>query len=395
MTKFKGFVFVIFSKIRFVLNYFRLFVVQSLYKREVKLYHCERWINMADYNFDLEEIRQYVGDLSQIAGAKRYKLQEGRAKGVEAVDIKTGAGLTYTILLDRGLDISWTDYKGKPFSYISNTGVASPEYFEDTGFKSLRNFTGGLITTCGLTYYGRTEEGELGLHGRINNTPAEEIAVNTNLNADRPNITVSGKVREAEFFGEYLVMSREIKSYLGENKIIIKSVIKNKGFEEQPLMFLYHVNYGYPLVQEGTELIAPINNVIPSTSIAEEGLDNHRFAEAPQAGYDEQVFYLDLATDQDGIVTVALINEDLNYGIYEKFAKNQFPRFIQWKQMGKGTYVMGLEPGTNYFEGKPMEKEMGRLQTIKPGENRIFELEIGVLDGKEQINNIKNKIKIK
>lgn len=351
---------------------------------------------MSEKSFNLNKVRQYVGDLSQVAGVKRYELRDGRAKGVEAFDVRTGAGLNYTVLADRGLDIAWADFKGTSFSYISNTGVVAPSYFEDEGFKSLRSLTLGLLTTCGLTYYGipATENNEdLGMHGRIGNIPAEEVGVRTDFISDKPSVTISGKVRQAKFFGEYIVMEREIKSYLGENKIFISSSVTNEGFDRQPLMFQYHVNYGYPLLQEGTELFAAINDITPSTEVAKKGLNNHRVAEVPQKGYEEQVFYLDLATDNEGYVTVALINKKLSMGVYERFNKEQLPRFIQWKQMGEGFYVMGLEPCTNYFEGRPQEREKGRLQYIEAGETKKFELEIGILDGEEEINEVKEKIK--
>lgn len=66
-------------------------------------------------------------------------------------------------------------------------GIVAPSYFEDEGFKSLRSLSLGLLTTCGLTYFGipSYENGEeLGLHGRIGNIPAEEVGVKTDLKAE-------------------------------------------------------------------------------------------------------------------------------------------------------------------------------------------------------------------
>lgn len=350
---------------------------------------------MLEKGFNLDKIHQYVGDLSQIAGTKKYELKDGRAKGVEAFDVRTGAGLNYTVLIDRGLDIAWADFKGISLGYISNTGVVAPTYFEEEGSKTLRSLTLGLLTTMGLTYYGApsTEDNEeLGMSGRIGNIPAEEICVKTELVSNKPSINISGKVRQAKFFGEYLVMERKIKSYLGENKVFISSYVTNEGFDRQPLMLQYHVNFGYPFLQEGTELFAAINDIIPSDEIAKKGLKNHRIAEVPQENYEGQVFYLDLATDNEGYVVVALINEKLGIGIYEKFSKEQFPRFVQWKQMGRGFYVMALEPCTNYSEGRTQERKKDRLQYIEGGQIKKFELEIGVLDGKEEIDKVKEKI---
>lgn len=53
------------------------------------------------------EIWSWIGDLSQVAGIKHYELRSGRAKGTEAFDVRTGAGLAFTVVKDRALDIAW------------------------------------------------------------------------------------------------------------------------------------------------------------------------------------------------------------------------------------------------------------------------------------------------
>ena len=44
------------------------------------------------------ELMKRAGNISQIAGAKQYVLETGKARGVRAVDVKTGGGLNFTIL---------------------------------------------------------------------------------------------------------------------------------------------------------------------------------------------------------------------------------------------------------------------------------------------------------
>ena len=122
-----------------------------------------------------------VGAMSQIAGARASVLASGLARGVEAVDVKTGTGFEFTVLPGRGLDIAWASYRGMPLSYIGKTGVVAPAYFTErgaTGF--LRNFFAGLMTTAGLSNTGGPVEvdgAEFGLHGRISNIPAEDVGV--------------------------------------------------------------------------------------------------------------------------------------------------------------------------------------------------------------------------
>jgi len=67
---------------------------------------------METYDFDKREILKYVGDLSQMLGTRDYTLNGGKAQGVRAIDVRNGAGLEFTVLPDRCLDIAWLSYKG-------------------------------------------------------------------------------------------------------------------------------------------------------------------------------------------------------------------------------------------------------------------------------------------
>jgi len=174
-----------------------------------------------------KDIFKYVGDLAQIAGIQHVEFKSGRAKGVEAFEVRTGGGLTYTVLKDRCLDLAWAQFRDRSFGHISNTGVVAPAFFEPEEFGYFRSFTVGLLSTCGLTYCGApcVDQGKaLGLHGRIGNTPAEETGYETIREGDEILFRIKGKVKEATFFHEHLVLEREIISKFGENKIYPESV---------------------------------------------------------------------------------------------------------------------------------------------------------------------------
>ena len=65
-----------------------------------------------------------------------------------AIDVDTGAGgLRFTVLPDRGLDISLASYKGNNLSFLTPAGETHPAFYEPGGLGWLRTFTGGLLTT--------------------------------------------------------------------------------------------------------------------------------------------------------------------------------------------------------------------------------------------------------
>lgn len=55
---------------------------------------------------------------------------------------------------------------------------------------------------------------------------------------------------------------------------------------------------------------------------------------------------------------------------------------MQWKQVGQGTYVLGLEPANCLGEGRSAARERGTLVELAPGEVRSYALEMKVLAGK-------------
>ena len=334
---------------------------------------------------------KYVGDLSQLFGVKDYHLIGGRAEGVRAVDIKNGSGLELTVLPDRGLNIAYLSYKSMNLSYISKTGIVAPQYYNDSGLKFLRSFFGGFLTTCGLRQAGSpcVDQGEeLGLHGRIANIPAEETYAGTEFIQDTAVMKVRGKVREAAVFGENIVLEREITVPYGENKFIISDNVENQGFRDEPLMILYHCNLGYPLLTSKSYFISRSKSVHPRDEEAAKGINDYKKFQLPTPDYKEQVFYHQLNCDNEGRTFAALINPIQEIGLAIWFNKNQLWNLTQWKQMGEGEYVLGIEPGNCHVGGRSNARKDGTLEFIKQGEVRNFKLEVEIIEGQEEIRKL-------
>jgi hypothetical protein len=342
------------------------------------------------------DLRQYLGHPLQVAGIRHFEFKSGKAKGVEGYELDTGGGLRCTVLRDRCLDLGWASYRGVNFAYLGSPAVVAPAYFQPQGLGWLESFGAGLLTTCGLASAGApsVDQGqELGLHGRIGHVPAEEGGFETlEGEAGITGWRIHGRMRETRVFGEHLLLVREITAGYGGRSLRIRDRAQNLGFAEQPFQLLYHCNFGYPLLSERAELVLPSRSVTPRNPRAAEGLDQHLRVEPPQAGYEEQCFYHDLKTDADGYAHAALLNPELGFGVYQRFRKDALPRFVQWKQMGQGTYVMGLEPGNCLPDGRALEREQGRLRFLAPGEVAEQELEIGILDGAEEMARFRERM---
>ncbi len=329
------------------------------------------------------EIEKYVGNLTQIGGCRHYTLSEGWGRGMRATDINTGAGLQYTVLPDRGLDISLASYKGSNLVYLTCNGESHPAFFEPEGLGWLRTFTGGLLTTCGLTYLGPpcVDEGEeLGLHGRIAHVPAKQFADLSGWEGDEYHFKVRGILEECFQFGYKLRMEREIASVSGKNVIRITDKITNFGNKPSPYTIIYHMNLGYPFLTEDAELVIDPLVSVPRDAAAAPGFNEFRSFIKPQPAYDEQVFFHTMKGDKNGETTVTVKNKKVGTAITFKFNINQLPYITEWKMMGYGEYVLGIEPCNVLCKSRKALREDNALPLLQPGESITNVVEIIVND---------------
>ena len=119
--------------------------------------------------------------------------------------------------------------------------------------------------------------------------------------------------------------------------------------------------------------------------MAKENLVEYDLVGQPIGGARENVYYHSPNADAEGVTYAAVVNDELEIGVYVKFNKNQLPKLIQWKQLSEAEYVIGIEPANCLPVGRAEQKKRGGLEYIKPGEKRKFELEIGVLTDNRQI----------
>lgn len=338
------------------------------------------------------ELLTRVGEMSQLGEVKAIELVDGRARGIRAAAFKTGSGFNFTVLLDRGLDISSADYCGQSLCWRSATGDVAPAFFDAQGDGWLRSFAGGLLTTCGLSYFGAPDVDQgrtLGLHGRVAHIPACNVSMGGTWEGDDYVLWVHGTVRETAVFQENLVLRRKIWTHLGATRLFIEDTVENAGFAPTEHMMLYHINSGFPVVDEGTRLVAPVRATEARDEEARAAWETCFVCQGPTADFTEQVYYHDLAADERGMVTCGLVNKDFQQGrgvgLYMKYNKAHLPEFIEWKMNGQGVYVMGMEPATNRVEGRSVERQRGTLLSLQPGEARTYSLEIGVLASQDEI----------
>jgi hypothetical protein len=329
-----------------------------------------------------------VGDVSQVGGARLVTLAEGPEAGVAVAEVRTGSGFAFSVLPGRGMDIGFAEYRGMPLCWRSPTGEVAPAFYEPVGDGWLRGFSGGLMATCGLTTAGwaSTDEGQaLPLHGRASYLPARNVYVDGEWQGDEYVMWVQGRTRETVVFGENVRLTRRVWARLGESRLYIDDVVENLGHTPVPHMIAYHINVGFPVLDEGSELISSAREIQPMTEEFTPALATGPAYGAPDASMETAVLVHSPVADADGWASTALVNRRRGVGLYVKQRPDELPWLWQWKHTGLGAYVAGVEPANCFGRGRADDRARGTLKFLPPGGEQKYSLEIGVLDSAQAI----------
>lgn len=351
------------------------------------------------------ELLRRAGSLAQIGGVAVLAHEEGHARGTRVVELRTGAGLRFCVLPDRGLDVGWAEYRGVGLCWLPAKGLAAPAYYEGDldDYAWLRVGLGGLLNTAGLVSMGTpqtvsTEQfgftqrlaARYGTHDRIAVTPASHFTHGERWEGDRCLLWAEGVVRQEIAYGENLSLVRRYETELGATSFRIMDVVSNDGWFDTPHQLLYHFNIGFPLVDAGAEVLAATEgdaeDLSFSTAEAARPASRWRTVTDPEAGFTHEGYIVPMRADSEGKVAVAVVNRELlpelgGLGVYLRYDRGQLPVYVAWRMMREGLYAIGLEPATTPFGSTQELLEQGYPMLLAPGERRSYELEFGILPG--------------
>lgn len=317
----------------------------------------------------------YLGHPSQLCSVEEVRLQGGKGDGMRLLQIRNAAGMELTISADRCADISRLIFKGDNMGYFSPCGYVAPGYYDDRGDGFLKSFTAGFLTTCGLTAVGSpcVDESEtLPLHGTIGNTPCDRLW----WTEDENNLYIHAEINDSRIFARKLHLSRVITVSKNESRFTVTDTVENQGDTESPVMLLYHMNMGYPLLSERSVVDISSTEVKPRNEHAAKDLDTWANMLPPTPGFEEQCYFHSF--DREG--QASIYNPDIRKGLTIKFDTAQLDHFTQWKMMGVHDYVLGLEPGNCTPDGRDVIRRQGKLKYLEPGESKTYQVSITLFE---------------
>ena len=286
-----------------------------------------------------------LGNISQIRCAYEITIADKRC-----ILVQNGK-LELLFNKDNALDIVWAKYKGVNLSFLSKNGL------NDGARDFVGNFEGGFLYTCGMDNISGCVSGKP-VHGSLHYKKCDNVCAYV----DGENVVVHGEVRESALFGKNLLLKRWY--IITPNALIIDDTVKNLAFTDAEYVLLYHVNYGYPFLDEVLQMDIPAIKSEPLTQIAEKRQEDMFRITAPVDGGDEDVYYHTLREGK-----IRLTNPNKGISVQMEYDVQDFPVTLEWKSMISGDYALGIEPSLSRFDNF-------KMRTLKSGESKTYQIKI-------------------
>lgn len=322
-----------------------------------------------------KDVQQRISCTDQMFNVEAMQYSEGIATGLSTLQVRNPGGISFEVLCDRCLDIGWADCYGIPIAYRSQRGPVSSQHYDPYGNGWIHSFSGGLLSTCGLDNIGLPvvdSDGEyLGLHGRIGHIPAENIQsrFDASLFEGKGGICIEGDIFETALGKQGLCLHRTINASVCTARIEINDIITNLSQKAAQYLFRHHINFGYPIIDEGTQIWSQ-SKVIGSR---DGGNTDFCFPITLKIqDSTEQVLYCSSINGKVEAELRPLSGENVQISSHA----DDWKYMILWRDANEGVNVFAVEPSTAKDEGKVQAQHDGDLVTIRPGESRRYYTEI-------------------
>lgn len=331
----------------------------------------------------------------------KHRSRGGRRDGVDLVVVENGV-LRFSIVPTRGMGLWNGSCAGDRLGWDSpvTDGPVHPALVNLAAAGGLGWLDGfdELLARCGLENNGAPYEERSGggpatlhgLHGRIANIPASYVAVHVDPKPPHE-IVIEGRVDETRLFGLGVRMETRITTVPGSNRLEVCDEFVNLKDQPVDMQILYHWNFGPPYLGEGSKFIAPARVVVPRDQVAKAAVGEYEVYRGPTPGFREEVFFQELIADPESGETLAmLVGPEGDKAVVLRYRLDELPSFTLWKNTGglRDGYVTGLEPGVNFPNAKPFEKERGRVVTLPPGGRRRARMSLDVLSTQAQVDQV-------
>lgn len=297
-----------------------------------------------------------ISNFSQVASLRRYTYTGGKESGIEVIDCDNGK-IRFLLNVTKALDVMQLYHEGQNMSFLSKNAFTAREI--DFG----NRFEGGMVYTCGLDSVGRRDDVDIELHGTFHNNRASVVRAECN----EDEIVVEAIIESTALFGKNLIMRRKVSSAIGSEKVTIEDTLENRAFVTEEYCILYHINLGYPMLDDGARIEADIAGYETRTEWAKVSAAGMFKITDAIPNDEETCYFLNMSKPE-----ISLVNEKIGKRFTVNYSNDTLPCFTEWHSMASGDYALGFEPASTDLDDK------FTLKPITPGEKINFRIELSV-----------------
>jgi hypothetical protein len=294
--------------------------------------------------------------------------------------IRNASGIGIEIAVDRGFDLSSATWRGINIGWNSANNLPWPPNPIDAeeGIGFYRNLDGFLVT-CGLDHVGgavRTGSKHFihkhrrevfhPLHGRISSQRATLSGYGITWDDKVPTIWAEGTVKQSAIFGENLILRRRVEIGVFGDCINISDTVENAGFRPTPHAMLYHINFGYPFLDENIHISGDVSANVEQAFNSSDKSPHPDFVD----------FYEPVALRSDGpAATIELQNHTLLGGVCARvtYPRATLPNLGIWRAFQSGVYALALEPANPSIFDAALDSYS---RVLRPGEDATYQVGI-------------------
>lgn len=288
-----------------------------------------------------------LSNLCQVAYVRRYTLSGGREDGLKVIEVSNGK-LRFMLNESKALDVMQMWHDNVNLSFVSKNGFTKRE------IPFMRRFEGGMMYTCGLDDVGGREGYEL--HGTFHNNPA----LVTECKCDENGIKIVAETFDTELFGKNLVMRRTVTTDILSDKLDIQDELINKGTKTEDYALLYHINVGYPMLDEGTTITSDAISVTPRNEWSAQNIADRTLRKPPVDNQTETCYFVINKTPK-----IVVENKKIGKTFTVEYSDDTLPYFVQWNGGASGDYALGTEVSTTLLDDKFSYKQIEQGKTVK------------------------------
>ncbi len=329
---------------------------------------------------------------------EQVTLVGGKQQGSRLITLTVG-DITVRVIPTRGMGILEAVRGDVRFGWDSPVKeVVHPSFInqEASGGCGWLDGFNEMMVRCGYQWAGHPGEdrGEfLTLHGRIQNTPADDIVLEVDLQPPY-RVRLRGRVDEKRFKFTNFELDTCLTLTPSLPYIEVQDTLTNLSNYDNTYQGIYHNNFGAPILGKGARLHVTGKKVAPFNDYAATGLNTWAQMSEPTAQFDEMVFNIESLGDEHDMAYALLESPSQGQGIEVAYKMDTLPVLTIWKNLDtpEQGYVVGIEPGTSYAYNRRHQWDLNLVPTIKGKESKHFYVRFGLLTNATEVHASKDQI---